>query len=67
MNRVEEHHEVTMTQSEQDLKNRATPAPEYKTTVKKPYQKPELRRERVFETMALRCGKTSCRGSRKSS
>jgi hypothetical protein len=39
---------------------------------KKPYQKPEFRFERVFETMALSCGKTSptefqCRFNRKSS
>jgi hypothetical protein len=26
---------------------------------KKPYQKPAFRRERVFETMALQCGKTN--------
>lgn len=26
---------------------------------KKPYAKPEVRFERVFETMALSCGKTS--------
>jgi len=39
---------------------------------KKPYQKPEFRFERVFETMALACGKVSptefqCRFNRKSS
>jgi hypothetical protein len=39
---------------------------------KKPYQKPEFRYERVFETMALACGKMSptelqCRFNRKSS
>jgi hypothetical protein len=39
---------------------------------KKPYQKPEFRYERVFETMALSCGKVSptefqCRFNRKSS
>jgi hypothetical protein len=39
---------------------------------KKPYHKPEFRYERVFETMALSCGKTSptefqCRFNRKSS
>jgi hypothetical protein len=52
-----------MTQSEQEQKNCATPKPENKTTVKKPYQKPEVRFERVFETMALRCGKQAARGS----
>lgn len=39
---------------------------------KKPYQKPEFRYERVFETMALACGKVftgipTCRVNRKSS
>ena len=28
-----------------------------KPTAKKPYVKPEVRHERVFETMALSCGK----------
>jgi hypothetical protein len=41
-------------------------------TGKKPYQKPEFRYERVFETMALSCGKVSptefqCRFNRKTS
>jgi hypothetical protein len=40
--------------------------------VKKPYQKPAFRHEKVFETMALACGKISptqfqCRFNRKSS
>lgn len=30
---------------------------------KKPYKKPEVRFERVFETMALACGKLSGGGS----
>ena len=39
---------------------------------KKPYKKPEFRYERVFETMALSCGKVSptefqCRFNRKTS
>jgi hypothetical protein len=39
---------------------------------KKPYQKPEFRYERVFETMALSCGKINptdlqCRFNRKAS
>lgn len=39
---------------------------------KKPYQKPEFRFERVFETMALSCGKVhptdlQCHFNRKSS
>jgi hypothetical protein len=45
---------------------------ENRATGKKPYQKPEFRYERVFETMALSCGKVSptefqCRFNRKSS
>jgi hypothetical protein len=40
--------------------------------VKKPYQKPAFRHEKVFETMALACGKISptqfqCRFNRKTS
>ena len=40
--------------------------------VRKPYEKPEVRYERVFETMAMSCGKVqatqgSCRFNRKSS
>lgn len=39
---------------------------------KKPYEKPAFRYERVFETMALNCGKisatqSSCRFNRKTS
>ena len=30
-------------------------------SVKKPYHKPEVRYERVFETMALSCGKVQSR------
>jgi hypothetical protein len=41
-------------------------------TTKKPYQKPSFRYERVFETMALSCGKVhptqfQCRFNRKNS
>ena len=41
-------------------------------TKKKPYQKPSFRYERVFETMALSCGKVhptqfQCRFNRKNS
>ncbi len=36
---------------------REQPALEAATKPKKPYQKPAFRYERVFETMALRCGK----------
>ena len=43
-----------------------------KPAVKKRYVKPEVRHERVFETQALSCGKTSdtqsgCKSIRKSS
>ncbi len=43
-----------------------------KSLAKKPYQKPEVRHEKVFETMALACGKVqttsrACRVSRKNS
>jgi hypothetical protein len=42
-----------------------------RNTGKKPYQKPEFRSERVFETMALACGKVAvqfqCRRRRRSS
>jgi hypothetical protein len=39
---------------------------------KKPYQKPAFRHEKVFETLALACGKigsttSACQSSRKSS
>jgi hypothetical protein len=42
------------------------------TRGRKPYQKPAFRFERVFETMALSCGKVNstqsqCRNSRKNS
>jgi len=47
-------------------------ASESRPTQKKPYQKPEFRFERVFETMALACGKINnvqaqCRFNRKTS
>jgi hypothetical protein len=43
-----------------------------KSGVKKPYVKPEVRHERVFETMALSCGKvqsteSTCHMNRKTS
>lgn len=49
-----------------DQENPSAPAP------KKPYQKPEFRCERVFETRALTCGKInptqgSCTHNRKTS
>jgi hypothetical protein len=41
-------------------------------SVKKPYEKPRVRFERVFETMAMSCGKVqttqaSCKHNRKAS
>jgi hypothetical protein len=53
-------------------KGRQAAAADTKTTVKKPYVKPEVRHERVFETMALSCGKVhttqhSCHFNRKTS
>lgn len=50
---------------------RATEAPE-SGAEKQPYVKPAFRRERVFETMALACGKisstqASCRTNRRNS
>jgi len=48
------------------------PAGDTRRADKKPYEKPSFRHERVFETMALACGKISptqfqCRFNRKSS
>ena len=45
---------------------------EVREQARKPYQKPEVRYERVFETSALRCGKvqstqSSCRFNRRTS
>jgi hypothetical protein len=59
-----------MTQNNQ--KNEQESACESDKKVKKPYQKPAFRWERVFETMALACGKirqteAQCRFNRKSS
>jgi hypothetical protein len=47
-------------------------ATDAKSAVKKAYVKPEVRHERVFETMALSCGKVqttqaSCHFNRKTS
>lgn len=38
------------------MQKSSNPEPQ-KQTVKKPYKKPAFRHERVFETMALSCGK----------
>ena len=52
--------------------NRVTGQPETDARATKPYQKPALRYERVFETSALTCGKvqttqSGCHASRKTS
>jgi hypothetical protein len=59
-----------MSQSEET--NQGTPADMREETVRKPYVKPEFRHEKVFETMALSCGKVqttqgSCHSNRKNS
>ena len=58
--------------SPSEPRNVVNQAEKNKSTVKKPYQKPEVRHERVFETMALACGKVngtqaSCRANRRAS
>ncbi len=55
-----------------DQKPRLTPDSEAKTAARKPYVKPMVRHERVFETMALSCGKVqstqgSCHHNRRTS
>ena len=55
-----------------DQMQRRGPAGDVKRTVKKAYVKPEVRYERVFETMALSCGKVqttqgACHFNRKTS
>jgi hypothetical protein len=55
-----------------EQKHRVASTEETKRTGKKPYVKPEVRHERVFETMALSCGKIagtqgSCKLNRKNS
>ena len=58
--------------SQAEPKDGVSQAAGSKSLAKKPYQKPEVRHERVFETMALSCGKVqttshACRVSRKNS
>jgi hypothetical protein len=53
----------------EDPERRASP-PEARKVVRKPYQKPAVRHEQVFETSALSCGKVqgtqaSCHFNRK--
>jgi hypothetical protein len=55
-----------------EQKNRLASAANANPTAKKPYVKPEVRHERVFETMALTCGKvqttqSGCHQNRKAS
>jgi len=59
-----------MSQSEET--NRPLTGPEAERTRKRPYHKPAVRYERVFETRALVCGKVqttqaSCAHNRKTS
>jgi hypothetical protein len=56
----------------EDNDRRAGPLEEARTEARKPYQKPAVRYERVFETSALSCGKVqvtqgSCRFNRHAS
>jgi hypothetical protein len=48
--------------SQPDEKDRAVHPTETQTVVKKPYEKPSFRFERVFETRALQCGKNGTLG-----
>jgi hypothetical protein len=62
---------IPVNTSSRDQKQRVTPA-DATATAKKPYVKPAVRFERVFETMALSCGKVqstqhSCHFNRKTS
>lgn len=62
------HPEIHMNDSKQAQSGSRT-RPE-STVKKKPYQKPEFRRDRVFETTALACGKiqatqSQCKFNRK--
>ena len=55
-----------------DQKQRMSDSGKATGATKKPYAKPEVRYERVFETMALSCGKVqttqaSCHFNRKTS
>ena len=55
-----------------EQKDRQASAQNANPPAKKPYVKPQVRHEKVFETMALTCGKVrttqySCHQSRKSS
>ena len=54
------------------MKSNHEKRPDSRKAAKKPYVKPAFRREQVFETMALACGKLNptqqqCRANRKAS
>jgi hypothetical protein len=51
---MESRGEAAIVQEEVEVQPEAETPP-----ARKPYQKPEFRRERIFETMALACGKIS--------
>jgi hypothetical protein len=58
--------------STEEQNRRQNTTADAKGGVKKPYVKPEVRHERVFETMALSCGKVNstegmCHFNRKTS
>ena len=64
--------EVTVMKSESEETNRPVSSAEEKGIVRKPYEKPAFRFERVFETIALACGKvqttqSGCKANRKAS
>jgi hypothetical protein len=57
---------------QREAKNAPASAVQAKLATKRPYVKPEVRYERVFETMALSCGKVQvtqqqCHFNRKAS
>ena len=61
-----------MNEELRDKKAETENAPPRDAKAKKPYHKPAFRHERVYETMALACGKMSstesqCRFNRKAS
>ena len=61
-----------MSSSDRSHDDDLTPETDPSAAPKKPYKKPEFLHERVFETMALACGKVSatqlqCRFVRKNS
>jgi hypothetical protein len=58
--------------SQLEKTNRPSPGPGEQATARKPYHKPAVRYERVFETRALICGKVQqtqeqCAHNRKTS